>query len=134
MIFLSRLFYWNEKPNCEIKDVAMKSIKNMGLKEVQAVYSGPEGELWELIMGEQIHIGGFGSSMDLAEKAGIGPGTKGVDCCCCSGAGMRFLVRFRDVAQMEGVDATEKVVEQGIRRCEQEGFRLGRGRMVLCRR
>ena len=122
MIFLSRLFYWNEKPNCEIKDVAMKSIKNMGLKDVQAVYSGPEGELWELIMGEQIHIGGFGSSMDLTEKAGIGPGTKGVDFCCCSGAGMRFLVRFRDVAQMEGVDATEKVVEQGIRRCEQEGL------------
>jgi SAM-dependent methyltransferase len=100
----------------------MKSIKNMGLKEVQAVYSGPEGELWELIMGEQIHIGGFASSMDLAEKAGIGPGTKGVDFCCCSGAGMRFLVRFRDVAQMEGVDATEKVVEQGIHRCEQEGL------------
>ena len=100
----------------------MKSIKHIGLREVQAVYSGPEGELWELIMGEQIHIGGFTSSMDLAEKAGIGPGMKGVDLCCCNGAGMRFLVRFRDVARMEGVDATEKVVEQGCRRCEQEGL------------
>jgi SAM-dependent methyltransferase len=100
----------------------MKSISRISLSEVQAVYSGPEGELWELIMGEQIHIGGFVSSMDLAEKAGIGPGTKGVDLCCCSGAGMRFLVRFRDVARMEGVDATEKVVEQGCRRCEQEGL------------
>ena len=30
-----------------------------GLAEVQAVYSGPEGNLWELIMGEQIHVGGF---------------------------------------------------------------------------
>ena len=100
----------------------MKSLKHIGLKEVQAVYSGPEGELWELIMGEQIHIGGFTSSMDLAEKAGIGAGMKGVDFCCCNGAGMRFLVRFRDVARMEGVDATEKVVEQGISRCEQEGL------------
>ena len=100
----------------------MKSIKHIGLREVQAVYSGPEGELWELIMGEQIHIGGFTSSMDLAEKAGIGPGMKGVDLCCCNGAGMRFLVRFRDVARMEGIDATEKVVEQGCRRCEQEGL------------
>jgi len=100
----------------------MKGIKNVGLKEVQAVYSGPEGELWELIMGEQIHIGGLSSSVDLAEKAGIGPGTKGVDLCCCNGAGMRFLVRFRNVAGMEGVDATEKVIEQGIRRCEQEGL------------
>lgn len=100
----------------------MKSIKNMGLKEVQAVYSGPEGELWELIMGEQIHIGGFTSSMDLAEKAGISPGMAGVDLCCCNGAGMRFMVRFRDVARMEGVDATEKVIEQGVHRCEQEGL------------
>jgi SAM-dependent methyltransferase len=95
---------------------------NIGLKEVQAVYSGPEGELWELIMGEQIHIGGFVSSMDLAEKAGIGSGMEGVDLCCCNGAGMRFLVRFRDVARMQGVDATQKVVEQGRSRCEQEGL------------
>jgi len=57
----------------------MKTTGNVGLKEVQAVYSGPEGELWEMIMGEQIHIGGFASSMDLAEKAGVGPGMKGVD-------------------------------------------------------
>jgi len=100
----------------------MKSLDNIGLKEVQAVYSGPEGALWQLIMGEQIHIGGFTSSMDLAEKAGIGSGMKGVDFCCCNGAGMRFLVRFRDVAQMHGVDATEKVVEQGRSLCEQEGL------------
>lgn len=100
----------------------MKTMDNIGLKEVQAVYSGPEGQLWELIMGEQIHIGGFVSSMDLAEKAGIGSGMKGVDLCCCNGAGMRFLVRFRDVAQMTGVDATKKVVEQGRIRCKQEGL------------
>ena len=100
----------------------MKSISRISLSEVQAVYSGPEGGLWELIMGEQIHIGGFASSMDLAEKAGIGPGMKGVDLCCCNGAGMRFLVRFRDVTGMEGVDATPKVVEEGCRRCEQEGL------------
>ena len=77
----------------------MKSVSGIGLKEVQGVYSGPEGQLWELIMGEQIHIGGFTSSMDLAETAGIGAGMKGVDLCCCNGAGMRFLVRFRDMPQ-----------------------------------
>jgi len=100
----------------------MKTTDKIGLKEVQAVYSGPEGRLWELIMGEQIHIGGFVSSMDLAERAGIGPGMKGVDLCCCNGAGMRFLVRFRNVARMHGVDATKKVVEQGRRLCEQEAL------------
>ena len=100
----------------------MKTMDNIGLSQVQAVYSGPEGQLWELIMGQQIHIGGFASSMDLAEKANIGLGMKGVDLCCCNGAGMRFLVRFRDVALMQGVDATEKVIEQGNRLCEQEGL------------
>jgi len=100
----------------------MKSIDGIGLSEVQQVYSGPEGELWELIMGEQIHIGGFQSSMDLAETAGIGSGMKGVDLCCCNGAGMRFLVRFRDVEKMQGVDATEHVVNLGRTRCEQEGL------------
>jgi len=100
----------------------MKNMDNIGLDEVRNVYSGPEGELWELIMGEQIHIGGFASSMDLAQKAGIGSGASGVDLCCCNGAGMRFLVRFRDVARMRGIDATETVLEQGRRRCEQEGL------------
>jgi SAM-dependent methyltransferase len=94
----------------------------IGLKDVQAVYSGPEGQLWELVMGQQIHIGGFQSSMDLAEKAGIGAGMSGVDLCCCSGAGMRFLVRFRNVARMQGVDATETVVELGRQRCKEEGL------------
>jgi SAM-dependent methyltransferase len=78
--------------------------------------------LWELVMGQQIHIGGLCSSMDLAERAGIKEGTTGVDLCCCNGAGMRFLVRFRNVAKMHGVDATKTVVEQGRERCKAEGL------------
>jgi SAM-dependent methyltransferase len=100
----------------------VKTTANVGLTDVQAVYSGPEGELWELVMGQQIHIGGFQSSMELAEKARIGEGTSGVDLCCCTGAGMRFLVRFRGVDHMHGVDATQKVIQQGRRRCEAEGL------------
>jgi len=95
----------------------MKSTKNIGLENVQAVYGGPEGDLWELVMGEQIHIGGFQSSMDLAKRAGIGAGMQGIDLCCCNGAGMRSLVRFCHVATMRGVDATAKVVERGRQRC-----------------
>jgi SAM-dependent methyltransferase len=100
----------------------MKSVQGVGLKDVQGVYSGPEGDLWELIMGEQIHIGGFASSMDLAQRAGIQSGTSGVDLCCCNGAGMRFLVRFRGVARMHGVDATEMVVKRGQARCRRAGL------------
>jgi SAM-dependent methyltransferase len=100
----------------------MKAIKNIGLEHVQAVYGGPEGDLWELVMGEQIHIGGFQSSMDLAERAGIGAGMQGIDLCCCSGASMRFLVKFCNVAGMRGVDATTKVVGRGRQRCHASGL------------
>jgi len=98
----------------------MKSIPNIDLDTVRAVYSGPEGDLWELVMGEQIHIGGFASSMALAEKAGIGEGMTGIDLCCCNGAGMRFLLRFRKAASMIGVDATETVINRGLGRTERE--------------
>jgi ubiquinone/menaquinone biosynthesis C-methylase UbiE len=100
----------------------MKSLSHIHLSDVQAAYSGPEGRLWELLMGEQIHIGGFQSSMDLAERAGIGEGQQGVDLCCASGAGMRFLVRFRKVARMKGVDATRAMLDLGRRRCVEEGL------------
>jgi SAM-dependent methyltransferase len=96
----------------------MKVMEGITLKDVQAVYGGPEGDLWELVMGEQIHIGGFVSSMDLADKAGIKSGARGVDLCCCNGAGMRFLVRFKNVASMHGVDATQTVIQRGRKRCE----------------
>ena len=100
----------------------MKSAPQIHLPDVQAVYSGPEGRLWELLMGEQIHLGGFQSSMDLAQRAGITAGWQGVDLCCCTGAGMRFLVRFLKVGRMTGVDATPAVLELGRRRCADEGL------------
>ena len=101
--------------------VCMQRRSNIELSDVQAVYSGPERDLWELLMGQQIHIGGFRSSTNLAEVAGIESGTTGVDLCCCTGAGMRFLVRFCQVGRMHGVDATEAVVESGRIRCQEEG-------------
>lgn len=100
----------------------MRETQGIGLAEVSAVYDGAEGDLWELLMGQQIHIGGFRSSMELADRAGIGAGQKGVDLCCCTGAGMRLLVRLRKVAEMTGVDATRTVVERGIARTADEGL------------
>jgi ubiquinone/menaquinone biosynthesis C-methylase UbiE len=100
----------------------MSLTANKTLETVRAIYSGAEGELWELLMGQQIHIGGFRASADLAERAQIGTGQHGVDLCCCNGAGMRFLVRFCGVAAMTGVDATEAVIERGRERCRVEGL------------
>jgi len=71
----------------------------------------------QLLFGQQIHIGGMGATIDFAERAGIGKGQKGIDLCCCNGAGMRCLIRFREVAAMIGVDATEALVERGRKRC-----------------
>jgi SAM-dependent methyltransferase len=100
----------------------MRKLSNIHLSDVQTVYSGPEGDLWELIMGEQIHIGGLESSLDLAEHAGIKPGMSGVDMCCCTGAGMRFLLKMRQVARMCGVDATSSVIERGKARNAKAGL------------
>jgi len=69
------------RPVVERKGWAMQTLTGISLEDVQAVYDGAEGDLWELVMGEQIHIGGFVSSMDLAERAGIGGGMTGVDLC-----------------------------------------------------
>lgn len=99
----------------------MSLAANNTLEAVRTIYSGAEGELWELLMGQQIHIGGFKASADLATRAQIGTGQHGVDLCCCNGAGMRFLVRFRGVAAMTGVDATGAVIERGKERCRAEG-------------
>ena len=100
----------------------MKHIDGISLKDVQDVYSGPEGRLWELVMGQQIHVGGMTSSMDLAKSAGIAAGSSGVDLCCCTGAGMRFLVRMCGVGRMIGVDATPAVIDLGRRRNAEEGL------------
>lgn len=100
----------------------MKTAPHIHLSDVQSVYSGAEGRLWQLLMGEQIHIGGLRSSMELAELAHLGEGQCGVDLCCALGAGMRFLLRFRQVAHMTGVDATPAMLELARRRAAEEGF------------
>ena len=76
----------------------MKSTKGVDLAEVTALYSGAQGEFMQILFGEQIHIGGMEASTDLAERAEIKPGSSGIDLCCCNGADMRCLVRFRGVA------------------------------------
>ncbi len=100
----------------------MKSITGVGLAEIISVYSGTQGDFMQLLFGQQLHIGGMKASIDLAERAGIGAGLSGVDLCCYNGAGMRFLVRSRNVASMVGVDATEAVVERGRRLTREEGL------------
>mmetsp|Transcript_12272 Transcript_12272/g.13879 ORF Transcript_12272/g.13879 Transcript_12272/m.13879 type:complete len:271 (-) Transcript_12272:299-1111(-) len=89
---------------------------------IKACYSGAEQDIWELTMGKQVDIGGASSTMELAQKAGLGPGMKGVDLNCNNGGGMRCLLRLCGVESMTGVDITKSVVDRGIKRTAEEGF------------
>ncbi|MCU0722503.1 MAG: methyltransferase domain-containing protein [Planctomycetes bacterium] len=95
---------------------------DIGLPQVNEVYAGPEGVLWELIMGEQIHAGGFQSSMALAKAAGIQKGWKVLDLCSALGGGVRFLVRNFGV-QGFGLDGTKKMVDEAVRRTKEQGLK-----------
>ncbi|MBK6658726.1 MAG: hypothetical protein IPG43_11505 [Proteobacteria bacterium] len=103
----------------------------VSLDTVRAVYSGAEGDLWELLMGQQIHIGGMQSSLELAKQAGIGAGQRGVDLCCCNGAGMRLLVRMQGVAFMIGVHAIG--VEMAFLRDLADAGKLAQGQFIARR-
>jgi ubiquinone/menaquinone biosynthesis C-methylase UbiE len=94
----------------------------MTLEDVKQVYSGFEGRLWELIMGEQIHIGGYASSRALGDLAGWKAGDEVVDLCSALGAGMHFLARTYGV-KAYGVDATPKMVEESVKRLSAAGFK-----------
>jgi ubiquinone/menaquinone biosynthesis C-methylase UbiE len=93
----------------------------ISLKDVQGVYDGAEGVLWELIMGEQIHVGGFKSSMTLATKAGLQAGMYGIDLCCALGGGCKFLVKNFKV-RMAGLDGTTTMIRKATERTATEGL------------
>ncbi|MEI6423801.1 MAG: methyltransferase domain-containing protein, partial [Lentisphaerota bacterium] len=78
-------------------------------------------ELWELVMGEQIHVGGWKSSKTLADKAGIRKGIKVLDLCSALGAGLRFLVLNYDV-KAYGLDATKHMIDEARKRAKDAGL------------
>ncbi len=100
----------------------MRTLPSIRKENIKAVYNGAQGRLWELIMGQQIHIGGLASSLDLANKSNIEPGERGVDLCCCNGAGLRFLIHFRNVKHMTGVDMCEHSLAEAKQRCLDDGL------------
>ena len=100
----------------------MKRQKGFELSSVQEVYSGPEMQLWELLMGRQIHLGGARSTDELVAKAGIAGASFGVDFCCCTGESMRYLVDHHGVGRMTGVDFTLNTIELGNERTRQAGM------------
>lgn len=100
----------------------MRANPGVHLSDVKAVYEGAQAQLYELFMGQQIHIGGLESSLELADLAGIGQGHSGVELCCGTGASMRALLRLRDVASIVGVEIAATQVERGRETCRAQAL------------
>lgn len=89
--------------------------------DVNEVYEGPVGILWEMLMGEQIHVGGDKETDALAQKAGIAKDNVVLDICSALGGPARHLVK-KYGCQVTGLDATQKMISEAIKRTEKEGL------------
>ncbi len=89
--------------------------KDYTIKDVQDVYDGPGGLLWEAVMSEQIHSGGAEATDVLAKKLGLGKGMVVADLCSALGAPARHIVQKYGVL-VKGVDATKTMLEKARQR------------------
>ena len=103
---------------------------DISVGDVSHAYSGAVGTLWEMVMGEEIHIGGPSATVELASMAGIGNDSRVLDICSALGGPARHLARDFG-CRVTGIDATPAMVEEATRRTSVAGldekvtFRLG---------
>ncbi len=103
---------------------------DVGIENVNEEYDGPGGVLWEMLMGEQIHVGGAKETDILAQKAGMTAGSQVLDVCSALGGPARHLAK-KYGCRVIGLDATRRMHEESIRRTHEAGlsdkveFRLG---------
>jgi ubiquinone/menaquinone biosynthesis C-methylase UbiE len=89
------------------------------IEDVNEVYEGPVGVLWEILMGEQIHVGGEKQTDILAGKAGISKNTSVLDICSALGGPARHLAG-KYGCKVTGLDATMKMVAEATTRTKKE--------------
>lgn len=100
------------------------------IANVSEVYDGPGGILWEMLMGDQIHVGGDKETDILAEKAGIRAESHVLDVCSALGGPARHLAQKYGCC-VTGLDATNRMHAEAIRRTKEAGldqkidFKLG---------
>ena len=108
---------------------------NFSVYDVSKVYAGPGGKLWELLMGEQIHVGGEEDTKILAQKVGISLGNKKIyllDICSALGGPARQLAKDYGI-NIVGLDITPEMIEEAKKRTKDESYankieyRLGSG-------
>ncbi|OGC43859.1 hypothetical protein A2Y85_06625 [candidate division WOR-3 bacterium RBG_13_43_14] len=89
--------------------------KDYTIKDVQDVYDGPGGLLWEAVMSEQIHSGGPEATDFLAQKLNLKKGMIVADLCSALGAPARHIAEKYGV-MVKGIDATKTMIEKAIKR------------------
>lgn len=108
------------------KDGAQNVYKkyNFSVGDVSEVYAGPGGKLWELLMGEQIHVGGAEQTEVLAEKVGLdrsGQGLSLLDICSALGGPARHLAEKYGV-NVVGLDITPEMVAEAEKRTKGKAY------------
>jgi len=108
----------------------MKKHIDISIAEVSDAYAGAVGTLWEMVMGEEIHIGGTTATRELAVLAGITKDDRVLDICSALGGPARHLAAEFG-CRVTGIDATPAMVDDAARRTAPAGldgrvtFRLG---------
>jgi ubiquinone/menaquinone biosynthesis C-methylase UbiE len=94
---------------------------DFSVKDVSDAYDSEVGILWEVLMGEHIHVGGESETLRLAEKLDISNKTSLIDLCSALGGPARFIAK-RFGAKVVGIDITETMLTKAIERTESEGL------------
>jgi ubiquinone/menaquinone biosynthesis C-methylase UbiE len=91
----------------------MKKKYDFSVWDVSEVYAGPGGKLWELLMGEQIHVGGADQTDILAKKLELDnkENVYLLDICSALGGPARHLAKKYGI-QVVGLDITPKMIEE----------------------
>ncbi|MFW9895523.1 MAG: class I SAM-dependent methyltransferase [Candidatus Thorarchaeota archaeon] len=95
----------------------MKKKYDFSVWDVSEVYAGPGGKLWELLMGEEIHVGGAEQTDILAKKIGLDnkDDIYLLDICSALGGPARHLAE-KYGTQVVGLDITPEMIEEAEKR------------------
>jgi ubiquinone/menaquinone biosynthesis C-methylase UbiE len=99
----------------------MKNHIDISIAEVSEAYAGDVGELWEMLMGDEIHIGGPVATRELAVMGGIQKDTRVLDICSALGGPARHLAAEFG-CRVTGIDATPAMVEKATKRTVNADF------------
>lgn len=98
-------------------------IYDFSVNDISQIYAGSGGKIWELLMGEQIHVGGAEQTDVLFKKLGIAPNstTYLLDICSALGGPARYLVQKYGI-KVVGLDITPEMIEEARNRTKGELF------------